>query len=59
MYLKRKIGRLISKILLFAYLSNSKVLCETLTAVSAEKVNAIAILNAEKCDVFTLFGIYQ
>ena len=35
------------------------VLCETLTAVSAEKVNAIAIFNAEKCDVFTLFGIYQ
>ena len=32
---------------------------ETIATTSAEKVNAVAILNAEKRDYFTLFGIYQ
>jgi hypothetical protein len=35
------------------------VSCETIITVSTEKVNAIALLNAEKRECLTLFGIYQ
>jgi hypothetical protein len=35
------------------------VSCETIITVSAEKVNAVALLNAEKREVLTFFGIYR